>query len=137
MSKWLTRMLIISLSLLGLAACTSAPLKPAAPMDVPPGLTQTQIKTSIVDALNGRGWTVDEIKDGSIRSTLHLREHTATIRITFDQAQVRMAYVSSTNLDYGDRHGRQTIHRNYNGWIMYLEQDISRNLQNFNAIHGG
>lgn len=137
MSKWLTRMLIVSLSLLVLAACTSAPLKPAAPVDVLPGLTQNQVKSSIIDALNGRGWTVDEVKDGSIGTTLHLRDHTATIRITFDRTQVRIAYVSSTNLNYRNRAGRQSIHRNYNAWIMYLEQDISRNMQNFSATHSG
>lgn len=136
MSKWLTRMLIVSLSFVALAACTSAPLKPAAPVDVPPGLTQAQVKSSIIDALNGRGWTIDEIKDGSIGTTLHLRDHTATIRITFDRSQVRLAYVSSTNLNYANRRGSQTIHRNYNSWIMYLEQDITRNLQNFRATHG-
>ena len=35
---------------------------------------------------------------------------------------------------YREKGDQRSIHRNYNGWIEYLEQDIRRNLQNTHAL---
>ena len=134
MDRMLKVTILMLLAALALTACTSAPLKPAAPIAVPPGISQAQVKTSIINALEGRGWTLDKVADGDVLSTLHLREHTATIHITYDATTVRLAYVRSTNLDYRENGSKRNIHRNYNSWIDYLEQDIRRNLQNTNAL---
>jgi hypothetical protein len=134
MDRRLKRTVLVFLATLTLVACTSAPLKPAAPISVPVGVSQAQVKTSIINALEGRGWTLDNLADGDILSTLHLREHTATIRITYDAAAVNLTYLRSTNLNYREKGDQRSIHRNYNGWIDYLEQDIRRNLQNTHAL---
>lgn len=134
MDRLLKRTVLVFLAALALVACTSAPLKPAAPIAVPAGVSQAQVKAGIISALEGRGWTLDSIADGDILSTLHLREHTATIHTTYDAAAVHLTYVRSTNLNYRESGSRRSIHRNYNGWIDYLEQDIRRNLQNTHAL---
>ncbi|RAP59426.1 hypothetical protein [Oleiagrimonas sp. MCCC 1A03011] len=120
-------------ALLAVSACTKAVLKPAPAISVPAGISQAQVKKSIVSALEGRKWTLDKIEDGTILSTLHLRDHTATIRITYNTQAVNITYLRSTNLEYSQRGSTRYIHRNYNGWINYLEQDITRNLQNLSA----
>lgn len=136
MFKWMTRALVLSLALATMAACTSAPLKPAAPIAVPPHVTRTQVRQSIVSALEGRGWTLDKVGDKAVLTTLHLRGHTATVRVAYDRQDVRIAYVSSSKLEFRESHGKRYIHRNYNGWIKFLEQDIRRNLQNASATAG-
>lgn len=122
--------ILCAVALLALGACTRAVLMPAPAITVPTGVSQDQVKTAVVTALDGRGWTVDKLQDGNILATLHLRDHTATIRVTYDTQAVHIAYVSSSNLEYRQSRGVRYIHRNYNGWISFLEQDIRRNLQN-------
>ena len=121
---------LFGLAVFALGACTRAILLPAQPIRVPQGVTQAQVKQSIVSALDGRGWSVDKVQDGKILTTLRLREHTATVRITYDTKTVHITYVNSSNLEYSQHGNTRYIHRNYNGWIGFLEQDIKRNLRN-------
>ena len=134
--KRFTMIVLTGLAALTLGACTSQPLVTAQPIAVPSGVTQPQVQRAIDNALDSRGWTIDKTEDGNILSTLHLRDHTATVRITYDTQSVKIAYVSSTNLDYSQRGSRRYIHRNYNGWVGFLEQDIKRNLQNATVAAG-
>jgi len=132
--KQFNRVLLIASALLALAACTRAVLMPAPVIMVPAGVGQGQVKAAIVNALDGRGWSIDKLQDGNILTTLHLRDHTATVRVTYDTNSVHISYVSSTNLEYRTEKGVRYIHRNYNGWIGFLEQDIRRNLQNAQSV---
>lgn len=130
MHKWLIKILSFSAAVLVLAGCTLAPLKPAAPISVPAQLSQTQVRNAIITSLTGRGWTIDHSGNGNVLSTLNLRGHSATIRVNYDRSTVSITYVSSSDLEYRLKDGKPYIHRNYNGWIGYLEQDIRRDLQN-------
>ena len=136
MMKRFATIVLTGLTALILAACTEAPLKPAPDMSIPAGVSQAQVKTSIEHALVGRGWTLDKVQDGDILTTLHLRDHAATVHITYDAKAVHIAYVSSSNLNFRQRGSQRYIHRNYNGWITFLEQDIQRNLQNSSVNPG-
>jgi hypothetical protein len=49
--------------------------------------------------------------------------------VTYDDNQVRIAYVDSSNLDYMDKRGTRYIHPNYLGWIGFLVNDIGTNLK--------
>ena len=92
-------------------------------------VSMEQVATAIKDALRGRGWKVTKKAEGAIDALLHIRSHTAAIAITFDQKEITLAYVSSTNLDYKEKkNGKKLIHRNYNNWIHNLERDIDVNL---------
>ena len=78
----------------------------------------------------GRTWVVSKEQPGRIDATLNLRAHVARIAITWDDSQVRLAYVSSENLDYKDKNGKRYIHKNYLSWVNNVLADLSRNLQN-------
>lgn len=126
---------LFGLAVFALGACTRAVLVPAQPITVPSGVRPAQVKHAVINALDGRGWTVDKVEDGTILTTLHLRDHTATVRVTYDTHFVHIRYVSSSNLEYSQRGATRYIHRNYNGWIGFLEQDIRRNLQNASTLN--
>ena len=49
--------------------------------------------------------------------------------MSYDDRQVRFAYVDSSNLDYRVKRGEPQIHSNYLGWIGYLVDDLATNLQ--------
>lgn len=113
----------------GDAEARRAPLVDPEPVAIPAGLTAEQVAADIKRALVGRGWEVVSEQPGQIESTLHLREHVATISVDYDDKQVRFAYVDSSNLDYRVKRGEPQIHSNYLGWIGYLVDDLATNLQ--------
>ena len=113
----------------GDAEARRAPLVDPDPVAIPAGLTAEQIAADVKRALVGRGWEIVSEQPGQIESTLHLREHVATISVSYDDRQVRFAYVDSSNLDYRVKRGEPQIHSNYLGWIGYLVDDLTTNLQ--------
>ena len=100
------------------------------PVAVPQGLSSQAVARAIKMALTGRTWVVSKEQPGRIDATLNLRAHVARIAITYDDNQVRLAYVSSDNLDYKDKNGKRYIHKNYLSWVNNVLADLSRNLQN-------
>jgi len=127
-----TRVLLVAFSLLlsaGIAQARKAELVDPSPIAIPSGLTAAQVTKEIKRALIGRGWEVTGEQPGEIDSTLHLREHVANIKVTYDASQARIAYVDSANLDYAQKHGQRYIHGNYLGWIGFLVNDITTNFK--------
>lgn len=88
-------------------------------------LSMTEIKSVIMLAGADRGWTFEEVGPGEIAATLLVRRHTARVNIQYSQTNYSIRYKDSVNLRYTG----STIHRNYNKWIMKLEQDIEGDLQ--------
>ncbi len=107
----------------------TAVLRDPDPVAIPAGIDQAELVKDIKRALVGRGWAVTAEQPGQIDSTLNLRDHVARIRVTYDAAQVRFAYVDSANLDYKEKRGKRFIHGNYLGWIGYLVSDLGTNMQ--------
>lgn len=125
--KFLLAMLAL-LALAGTVHARSDELADPAPIAIPAGLTDKQINREIQRSLLSRGWRVSDSQPGRIDSVLNLREHEARIRISWDDAQVRIAYVGSVNLDYKEKRGKRYIHSNYLNWMNYLQNDIYANL---------
>jgi hypothetical protein len=126
------RVLLVAFSLLlfaGVVQARKAELVEPAPISIPAGLDQAQVAKEIKRALIGRGWEVTGEQPGQIDSTLHLRDHVASIRIAYDASEVRTSYVGSTNLDYAEKRGKRYIHGNYLGWIGFLVNDITTNFK--------
>lgn len=121
--------LVTLVAFAGDAEARRASLVDPEPVAIPAGLTAEQVAADIKRALVGRGWEVVSEQPGQIESTLHLREHVATISVGYDDKQVRFAYVDSSNLDYRVKRGEPQIHSNYLGWIGYLVDDLATNLQ--------
>ena len=113
----------------GAVEARTAALVDPDPVAIPAGVTAEQVTKDIKRALIGRGWEVTAEQPGAIDSTLHLRDHVARIRVTYDAQAVRVAYVDSQNLDFAEKRGKRVIHGNYLGWIGFLINDLSANLQ--------
>jgi hypothetical protein len=114
-----------------------APLLDPPPVRIPSALTDADVAKSIKLALVGRGWQITAEQAGEIQSSLHLREHVAKIRITWEQQEIRIAYVDSTNLDYKLKNGKPQIHTNYLNWINYVVQDLNIKLRTKSVENGG
>ncbi|QDH71385.1 hypothetical protein [Marilutibacter alkalisoli] len=121
---------VISLAVFAPAAeARKSPLVDPDPVAIPAGLDSGQVAKDIKRALAGRGWAVTDEQPGRIDSTLHLRDHVARIRITYDDTHVRFAYIDSINLDHKIKKGVTYIHSNYLSWIGFLVSDLSTNMQ--------
>ena len=99
------------------------------PVAIPQGLSSQQVARAIKMALTGRTWVVSKEAPGRIDATLNLRAHVARIALSYDASQVTLAYVSSENLDYKEKNGKRTIHKNYLSWVANVLSDLSRILQ--------
>jgi len=110
-------------------ASRQAPLVDPAPIAVPSGVAQTDVVRAIRNALQYRNWVISAQQPGQIDATLYLRDHEARIRIAYDEQDVRIAYVGSSNLDESEHDGVKQIHERYLTWINYLDSDINTNLQ--------
>ncbi len=112
-----------------LSACTrDAPIYNVNSHPVPQpaqALSLTEIKNIIMLAGADRGWVMEEQGQGRLAGTLLVRTHTAKVDVQYSQTEYSIQYKDSDNLRYTG----STIHRNYNKWIMKLEQDIERDLQ--------
>lgn len=113
----------------GAVQARQAPLTDPAPVSIPAGMSQDKVIKDIKRALIGRGWEVSAERPGEIDSTLHLRDHVAQIRVTWDAQTIRIAYVDSKNLNYKVKRGKKFIHPNYLGWVSNVAKDINTNLQ--------
>ena len=111
------------------AHARSHELRDPMPVAVPAGISQEVLTESIKRVLAGRGWEVTGESEGTIDSTLFIREHVARIHITYDARQVAFTYVDSVNLEYQEKKGKRFIHGNYIGWIDYLISDLNLRLQ--------
>jgi len=84
----------------------------------------------IQQSLISRGWTVRSSQPGKMVADIDIRgKHGATIDVNYTPTQVAIKLRDSRNLKEGfDREGTPVIHKNYNGWVQNLQQDIQRNL---------
>jgi hypothetical protein len=113
----------------GAVHARQALLADPAPVSIPAGLSQEKAVKDIKRALIGRGWAITSERPGEIESTLNLRTHVAKVRVTWDTREVRIAYVSSVDLDYKERNGKRYIHPNYLGWVSNIAKDMGTNMQ--------
>ena len=79
-----------------------------------------QVRTAIVGAGNGLGWTMTPEAPGLVTGRIALRGHTALIDVRYTPTTYSIAYKDSTNLEF--KEGQ--IHKNYNSWIENLNRDI-------------
>lgn len=114
-------LLFVSLSL----ACKTAPVHDVHQANVPPGFSIAEVGEIIEAAASRRGWSVVRESPGHMIASIVVRgRHMASVDITFDQQAFSIRYRDSENLRYdGNR-----IHRNYNGWIVRLENTIRMDL---------
>jgi hypothetical protein len=89
----------------------------------------TAVEHAIITGMVKRRWVASREGPGSILGTLHLRDHTVVVRITYTNDSYQIAYVSSENMKYSRKaDGTEIIHKNYNSWIDNLTRDIDAEL---------
>ena len=109
-----------------LGACTSKPILNVKDAQVSAGKTlqASEVRKAIGVAGATLGWQVIDLKPGLAQGTLNLRNHTAVVEIPYTATSYSILYKSSVNLGEGGG----DIHRNYNGWIQFLDNSIKAEL---------
>ncbi|WP_420547191.1 hypothetical protein [Curvivirga sp.] len=87
-------------------------------------LSLDEIGNVILKSALDRGWEVNRVSDNEITVRYARRDFVASAKVNFSITDYSIQYDSSSNLNY--KNGQ--IHRNYNNWIINLENDIARNL---------
>jgi hypothetical protein len=110
------------------AGCRTAPVYnvSSAPVVAKSGqVSAAEVRGAIVDALHDKGWTVKQDDPGKILAEILVRErHRADIRIDYSATQYSITYMDSDKLLYDGTN----IHKNYNKWIMDLQEEINLRL---------
>ena len=93
-----------------------------------PGVEQSadKVARAIITACARLGWVCTIASPGEIAGRLNLRSHQADVRIPYSTEKSSILYVSSENLRYDA--GENTIHRNYNNWVLNLQRQINAEL---------
>ncbi|WP_308364431.1 MULTISPECIES: hypothetical protein [unclassified Microbulbifer] len=123
--------LFIALFTLVLAGCTSHSVMNINDSPVPNrlnGVPQTAetVRQGILAGCVDKGWNCREISPGLIEASIKVRNHRATTEISYNKNSYNILYKNSSMLDYNERNN--TIHRNYNRWISYLDNAIHKRL---------
>ncbi|PCH94967.1 MAG: hypothetical protein COB83_10005 [Gammaproteobacteria bacterium] len=120
------KILFALLSVFILAACKATPVYNVEQSHVPANISVKQVEKNIIKALMQKGWQVKANENGVIQAEIMVRTHTARIEISFTASQYSINYVDSTNLKYNA--SKNTIHKNYNNWIIYIDRLIQTGL---------
>ncbi len=120
------RILFVLLSVFVLSACKATSVYNVEQSHIPTGVSAKQVEKSIIKALTEKGWQVKANSNGKVLAEIMVRTHTARIEITFNDKQYSINYVDSTNLEYNAK--KNTIHKNYNNWIIYIDRLIQTTL---------
>lgn len=85
------------------------------------------VEEAILLGLVDRGWTGRVVRPGIIHGSILVRgKHRAEVEIFYDVKKYSIVYKRSQNLDYNSEKG--TIHRNYNRWVLNLQNSIDARL---------
>jgi hypothetical protein len=87
-------------------------------------VSAAQVRSAIISAGTGLGWSVVDSGPGKLAGTLNLRTHKAVVDIPYTAKAYSIVYKSSENLNEADG----TIHSNYNGWVQNLDRAIRAEL---------
>jgi hypothetical protein len=100
----------------------------------PVGTSLATLADAIRLAANEEGWVIVEEAPGLTQASLHIRTHSASVGIGFDELNYWIEYLDSVNLDYNpddriirnnDGSRRARIHINYLRWLDGLAKQIS------------
>ncbi|MEP7070121.1 MAG: hypothetical protein ABI789_12810 [Usitatibacter sp.] len=116
--------IICAVVLLGLGACTTAPVYNVADAPVSPAsgktLQASQVRQAIVTAGSALGWRIVDAGPGKLEGTLNLRTHVAVVEIPYSATKYSIQYKGGENLMATGG----TVHKNYNGWVQNLDRGI-------------
>lgn len=120
-------MLLIPVLVL-LMGSRQVPLTDPAPIPVPNGVNSAKVEQIIGSALTARNWRIVKHVPGEIDAVYAPRDFSVTIAVHYNAQEIRINYVTSSNLKYEERNGTRYIHKNYESWIKNLVTDIQNGL---------
>lgn len=122
-SKKLISMFAIAFTALVLTGCNATPVKNVESNTVPSNVkNSSQVKQAIITAGAQLGWMIKEVDSKNLQGTLMLRKHVAQISIPYSAKEYSLVHKASENLKYDAE--ENTIHKNYNSWIVNLDRAI-------------
>ena len=92
------------------------------------GISQEQVYRAIKTAGTQLGWQISKEREGLAKGQIMLRDHSAVVEIPYSTKSYSINYKNSNNLKYDA--SKQTIHKNYNGWVQNLDNAIRLQLGN-------
>lgn len=102
--------------------CTSAVVYNVEKDQIETSASTDKIYKAIRRAGQSKGWQVSQVKPGLAQAKINLRNHMALVEIPYSSDDFSIVYKDSMNLNYDSEKG--TIHKNYNGWVKNLENQI-------------
>jgi len=117
---------------LSLVACTGAPIRnvPESKISASKPLVMEDVQGAIKRAGAGLGWRMVDGGPGKMIGTLNLRKHTAIVDVVYDTSKYSITYNDSNELNFrpAKKDGQPSIHKNYNSWVVNLDNAIQREL---------
>ncbi|WP_417514745.1 hypothetical protein [Minwuia sp.] len=102
------------------------------PLSVSNQLTLDDVAEAISKAGKGRNesWNFKRESTNLMIAELFIRQHSAKVQIPFSEDKFSITYADSAVLRYDGKN----IHRNYNKWVKFLEEDIVREVNKAAAV---
>jgi len=122
----LVRLLLVWLLLAWAAPSWGADLHDPDPVAIPAGMSGENVVKAIKNAMVVQAWALDNEAPGHIVASFSPNDHVARVTISYDEKEVRVAYLDSVNPNFKEEDGQREIHRNYNKWVEALAQQIGR-----------
>jgi hypothetical protein len=127
-SRLLRRLLLIAAAALLVNCAHTRPVVNVQDQPIPPNASRLSLRDigqHIKVAGASLNWQFLETGPGSMRGTLQVKEHSATVDVFYTQASYSIVLASSANLKQS---GDDTIHRRYNQWVTALRNKINSQL---------
>lgn len=93
----------------------------------------TKVESAITKGAATKGWRVKKLKNGLLEASITIRnKFLVVVDIPYTSKGYKINYKKSTNLKYDPQ--TKTIHKNYNGWIKNLVNNIDYELSNIGDV---
>lgn len=87
----------------------------------------SKIESAIKKGAIRKGWRTKKVKSGLIVADITVRgKHYVAVNIAYNSKGYKISYKDSKNMNYDSQ--KQTIHKNYNKWVSYLQRNINYEL---------
>ncbi|MFN7570676.1 MAG: hypothetical protein ACK5TK_04340 [Betaproteobacteria bacterium] len=90
--------------------------------------TVEQIRKAFLVGGARRGWQFVDDGPGKLVGTVIVRSHTLKMQVEIAPGKYSLRYLDSVNLDYEVVDGKPRIHRSYERWNAYLQQEVRAEL---------
>jgi hypothetical protein len=91
-----------------------------------PGATEgklEQVQKAVFAGLAAKGWTATLAAPGKVHAFIQKSDWRCEIDVTFNTRTYSITYSNSEHLDYDPK--KKVIHRNFNRWLLLLQQQIN------------